>query len=397
MLNLSKTFAKYALIAMFWFIPTVPLYLLLFSTYPNYILAGQHNKMFEQARRVADDVINDFSGQSKVNRDEIFLNISTIALTKEYCVPPHISHPYIQVQSPENLPETAYFQKPYKPVVYHTTMVPDPYTTYAPLPGKIEGYVFHNRQQFRYPIDLEKKKKNEIRIFITGASVAWGCNATDTTFTIAGSMERELHNRYPGRDIKVITAAAGGWTSTQERIWIFNRITEYEPDMIIHYSGVNDALYGGDGKEDLFNRYYSDAKYYHYAIAGYEFYNRGAVMAGLALKDTAEKYKSTDFPRKTLKNVTIINAFLKRMNIPYIYVLQPLRKDARDSISDYYEALAREMCILARKDGFLFVDHSRFLDQKTGLFTDPTHLGDRGYQMVAADLLERIDLRLIIK
>ncbi len=393
-----KKIVMWLLLSALWVPPAFLLYLILFSVYPDYILAAHHSREYLAARHAAGQFISRISGQDKKNPNAIFLNVSTIEVSKDYGLPPAITHPIIQEQFPAYLPETAYFKKPTKPVVYHTTMVPDPYTTYAPLPGKIEGYVFHNRQQFRYPVDLEKKKKKEIRIFVTGGSVAWGCNATDTTATIAGFMEAELRQRHPGLDIKVITAAAGSWTTTQERIWIFNRITEYEPDMIIQYSGVNDILYAGpQQQEDLYNRYYSDGKYYRYAIAGYEYYNRGAALSRLALKDTGDTYRATDFPRKTLKNITIINSYLKTVQIPYLYVLQPFRKDEREKRSQLFDILGHGIGSLARKEGFSFIDHSRIFDQNPGLFTDPTHLGDRGNQLVASDLLGKIEVRHLLR
>jgi lysophospholipase L1-like esterase len=389
---------KLLILFLLWLLPGVLLYIFIFSVYPNYILAGHHNQLFIKLKHNADILTSTMTGQNKKNKNEISLNMSKIELSSTFGTPPIIPHPFIEEQLPEKLPETAYFTKQTKPVLYHPAMIPDPFTTYAPLPGRIEGYVYHNRQQFRYPVDLDKKKKNELRIFITGASAAWGCNATDTAATIAGYMEAELRKRHPGRDIKVITAAAGAWTSTQERIWIFNRITEYEPDMIIQYSGVNDIFFGGPpNKEDLYNRYYSDGKYYQHAIAGYEYYNRGETISSLVLKDHGDTWKPTDFPRKTLKNITITNLYLKKAKIPYVYVFQAFRKNEREKLVQYFDVLGHGLSVLAREEGFSFIDDSRILDQTPGMFTDATHLGDRGNQFIAFDLLSKIDLESLIR
>jgi hypothetical protein len=330
----------------------------------------------------------------------ILLNGTNVALKEDSGLPPKVFQPLLAASQPNELPEAAYFKKPTKPVVWHPVMIPDPFTTYAPLPGKIAGLLFHNKQQFRYPTDLGKKKSNEIRIFITGGSVAWGNSATDIESTIAGFLEKGLRKKYPGLDIKVITAAAGGWTSTQERIWIFNRITEYEPDLIISYSGFNDFFETYLRKYDLFDNYVVEGRYFREAIKGYDYYNRGAAISMLGYNDTGSRFDSSDFPRKTLKNSKIINSYLKSISIPYIYVLQPvnkykIKKQTKEGtdILDNYKYLGREMANQAKLEGYQFFDHSTLLDTMPELFLDTAHVGDRGNQIIANDLLDRLNLR----
>jgi hypothetical protein len=387
---------KFLTVATLWIMPACLLFLLLFSVYPNYLL-GHQNKYFIKVRNFADNIAKKIIPHKLDYNSFIILNTTKTALNEDSGLPLKFNQPLIVTVPPDEISTKAYFQKPSKPVVYHTTMIPDPFTTYAPLPGKIGGLVFHNRQQFRYTVDLEKKKNNEIRIFITGGSAAWGSTATATEFTIAGFMQSELSKKYPGLDIKVITAAAGAWTSTQERIWIFNRISEYEPDMIISYSGHNDFYDTYLSKEDLFDRYYVEGKYFRNAIVGYEYYNRGKAISLLGLHDTGTRFSSADFPRKTLKNIEIINSYLQKINVPYVYVLQPVRKDFRQrNYPELYARLGLEMASLGQKDGFGFVDHSDFFDMRPELFTDQCHLGDRGNQMIANDLLAKIDITPII-
>lgn len=385
---------KKLFILILWLAPFSLVFLLLFSIYPNYILAGHHNKLFNQVRRVSDRLISKITPEGKNFNTSILINSVNIASTVDRRLPPTVNHPLIQLRQPESLPESAYFQKPKKPVVALPTMIPNPFTTFAPLPGKIAGLVSHNQAQFRYPMDLEKKKWNEVRIFLTGGSTAWGYSATDVNFTIAGFMEKELREKYPKLDVKVITAAAGAWTSTQERIWIFNRITEYEPDMIVSYSGFNDLNLAYFQSLDLYDMYYETGMYFRYAIQGYEYYNRGEAVSALGIKDNGARFKPSDFPRKTLKNVQIINAYLKAINIPYVYVLQPVYGDKPVEL---YSRLGREMALQAQQNGFLFIDHSELFKRSQELFLDVVHFGDRGYQAIANDLIAKINLDPIIR
>lgn len=387
---------KYLLVMILWTIPVGLLLIFIFSVYPNYILKGHHNNYFIQIRSIADRTVRKILPQKVDYNTSVILNSSNVALKEDSGLPPKVFQPLLVAFQPNEVSETPYFSKPTKQIVFHAAMVPDPYTTYAPLPGKIAGLVFHNKQQFRYPVDLEKKKVNEIRVFIAGGSVAWGSSASDVEFTIAGFMEKELRKKHPELDIKVITAAAGGWTSTQERIWIFNRITEYEPDLIITYSGYNDVetyLH----KDDLFDKYAVEGWYFREAIRGYDYYNRGEAISMLGYKDTGSRFKTSDFPRKSLKNNKIVNSYLKSIFVPYVYVLQPILMQVNQPAYDLYKRLGYDMAIQAEREGYQFIDHSALLVTRPEFFLDSVHPGDRGYQIIANDLLARIDLSLMLR
>jgi hypothetical protein len=374
-------------IAVIWTVPLVLVLLLVFSIYPNYLLRGHHGRVFVQARQLSDSIVQKVLPQKIRSSSSIVLDATSIEPNYDGGVPQRINMPLVVTLQPDQVPQAAYFSAPSKPLMFGPAMIPDPFTTYAPLPGTITGLVSHNRQQFRYPTDLGKKQKNELRIFITGGSVAWGSAASGTEFTIAGAMEKELRKKYPGVDIKVITAAAGGWVSTQERIWIFNRITAFDPDMIISYSGHND-LESYLRKEDLYDRYALEGAYFRYAIQFYDRYNRGEAISMLAINDTGSRFQDNEFPGKTLKNTKIINSYLKSEKIKYVYVLQPVAKKKEFSFFyELYSQLGSELAHQAQRDGYRYIDHSGLLDGRPELLIDFCHPGDRGYQAIADDLV----------
>ncbi|MDH4161410.1 MAG: SGNH/GDSL hydrolase family protein [Nitrospirota bacterium] len=394
---MRRKFIKYALVAALWVPVTLLTGIFIFSVYPSYILRGHHGLLFVRVRAVSDRIA---ARLFELGKDKpLYYSSGTrkIHIYEENPLPEKTNHPLMVVRFPEELPAALYFEKPTRPVVVHTTMVPDPFTTYAPAAGDINGLVFHNYQQFRYPDDLGRKKENEVRVFLTGGSTAWGAFATDTDHTIAGYLQQALRERYEGADIKVITAAAGGWTSTQERTWIFNRITEYEPDMIISYSGHNDLFQVHLRKTDLLNQYDVDGEYFLYAIEEYELFNHGRDMFDLIMTKAGENFQASDYPRKALKNIRIVSSYLKAREIPYAYVLQPVREQERSKVSPLYASLAHGAGGLSEQEEFTFIDHSRLFDARPELFYDRCHLGDRGNKLIAEDLLSRIDWDRIIR
>jgi lysophospholipase L1-like esterase len=389
---------KWAFLVVIWTVPIVLASLFVFSIYPNYLLRGHHGRLFVQTRRLSDTVLQKILPQKTTVSSSIVLDSKIIEPKDDGGLPQKVNQPLIVTLQPEQVPKSAYFSELRQPILFSPPMIPDPHTNFAPLPGTISGLGSHNRQQFRYPVDLDAKKRNEIRIFITGGSVAWGSAATGTESTIAGFMEKELRKKYPGIEIKVITAAAVGWVSTQERIWIFNRITEFEPDVIISYSGHND-LESYLLKEDLYERYAYEGNYFRHAIQLYDQYNRGETISLLGFDDIGSRFNQADYPRKTLKNVKIINSYLRAMKIKYVYVLQPVAKkkeflQKREFIwfYDYYNQLGREIARQAESDGFQFIDHSSLFADRPEFLTDFCHPGDRGYQVIASDLVARIKI-----
>ena len=214
----------------------------------------------------------------------------------------------------------AYSQPPRR-YVWHAAMIATPYVMYAPAPGSVEGD-FHNAQQFRHRQDLGPKTADEIRIFVTGGSTAWGAGSPGIDTTIAAFLAAGIKAASKPFTFRVVNAAAGGWTTTDERTWILNRITEFEPDLIVSYSGHNDIA----ENRDILNLVHNDAGYYFHAIREYDRFNTRSRPFDIAPDQSRRWYDHLDFPRKTLKNVQIITAYLNTIDVPYVFALQPFNK-----------------------------------------------------------------------
>lgn len=307
-------------------------------------------------------------------------------------LPRKVNLPITHKIVPDNL--NAYSKKIRKEYVGQACVVFTPYVHYAPAPGYVGG-AFHNIQQFRYPQDLTKKLENEIRIFITGGSVAWGFLAPDDKSTISGFLEDELKKiKFGNFTYKVINAAYNGFTTTDERIWIFNRITEFEPDIIISFSGFNDIYYVYHVSQDLFNSLHNEGSYFFCLVQEYEYFNN----RGLAVKLTPDFsklfYSPSDFPRKTIKNIHIISSYLNSIGVKYVFVLQPFNSKNPPEVIEMAKILEENLKENSAKIGFKFISYLDLFKNREDLFLDLCHFGDIGYKIIAENLAK--DLKPII-
>lgn len=353
----------------------------LFSAYPNYIKQAKHGNVFGYGQKFGNEIL-EFLGLDN--------EIDDRWNSEKYIFPKKINQPFLLSFKAEDLPNEIYYNKNIAEYLYHSPMMPDPYTTYALLPGE---YLTANNsiQQFRYNEELLEKDENEFRIFITGGSTAWGALASDNDSTIAGYLEKILNEQFPLKNIKVITAAAGAWNSTQERIWIFNRITEYEPDIIISYSGHNDIFDQKLRHENIYDSYWFDGKYYFNSILQYEGYNRGEKILNYLLKYSSIKQSkhSDDFPKKIVKNYKIVDSYLEKIGCKFIYIFQPIRQKERKSVERLITNLINSFSKLAqRSPNMTVLDHSRIFDGKDHIFYDRCHFGDIGNKIIAYNLIE---------
>ncbi len=128
-------------------------------------------------------------------------------------------------------------------------------TGYSSLPNQKETIFKKNYRQAtdrygfnldgkRHPGDLEKKEKNEFRIFILGGSTVQGEALINKNDPISARLEKKLNeNKVIKKKFFVINAGTSGFMSAQELSLIQNRILyAFKPDLIIVLNGTNDAV-----------------------------------------------------------------------------------------------------------------------------------------------------------
>ena len=128
-------------------------------------------------------------------------------------------------------------------------------TGYYNLPNQSERNLNNNYSQAtdsygfnldgkRHAKNLEKKEKNEIRIFIVGGSTVQGRTLLDKNDPISARLEKKLNeNKITKKNFFVINAGTTSFISAQELSLIQNRIIyALKPDLIIVLNGTNDSI-----------------------------------------------------------------------------------------------------------------------------------------------------------
>ena len=315
------------------------------------------------------------------------------------------------------------------------------YQVYTPLENhKGKGY-FTNSAGFRHDEDIPLKKPDgELRIFITGGSTAWGFGASQENMysTIA---ENILQERFPDIKIRVINAGVGAYLSTHERILILNKIYEYEPDILVMFTGWNDgyAAYRGtrvlDDRWDYLNAgqalaenfsnvaKYEDLnviekldapEYEDYTIKLQHIIEKVLYKLNNPSDNIKEKIKQIKIePEYVVKdlanNLTTISDLSKRQGFSLVFYLQPslynTRKDLSESESfiieedkknlvlfpelhsEIYDLYRKELPIVAQKEDFIFIDSDVAISGETKtVFVDPVHVGGRGNRLLGEHL-----------
>jgi lysophospholipase L1-like esterase len=314
--------------------------------------------------------------------------------------------------------------------------MPTPFVGYAPQPG--DGVCGHiNSLQFRCDHELARPKPAGVcRVFVVGGSTAFGAGASSTKRTVAGYLEQHLRNRWEDvrrlaprqpatsdavehnrlrrfletirrcHTVEVITAAASGWTSTHERILIENRLAELEPDLVISLSGHNDAFFGSFDKNILWTRAFQDD--YYFLLAN------SLLSCNFDLPfppDDPGKEPRVDaevMARRLLHNVRLAQAALEPTGACYVWALQPIIAATRKPLTPREQAMAkrarqdrllsvyaqmRETLATFESAGFAYLDLTDafdHLDEQTDVFVDGCHFGDRGHDLIARALADRI-------
>ena len=285
--------------------------------------------------------------------------------------------------------------------------MPVPFVGFAPRPGPMaSGYI--NSMHFRYNRELDRPKPVGVfRIFIVGASTAFGAGASSNDTTIGGFLERYLNQAAPGGvRFEVITAATSAWTTTHERILIENRLVELEPDLIISFSGHNDAHWGSSDFNIMWFRAYQDDYFFLLANSllacnfGDEF---PADPPG-----TGEPISIAQSVDRLIRNVTLAHHALQRHGTEYCFALQPIMAltnkpltERERRMSEYvdqrgligrYRHYDKALSKLQRPR-FHYWNLTGVFDSRPAtedVFIDGCHFGDRGYDLIARELKTRL-------
>lgn len=301
---------------------------------------------------------------------------------------------------------------------------PHPFLLYAPRPSQSLSTIHINARGLRGP---EWRSGAEVRhIVVLGGSAVYGSGALDDARTIPGYLGQLIREQYPSRSIEVINAGVDGYTSTQERILLEERLLEVA-DCVVIFDGINDiysaTVFDGDrvGFPAEFAEYEQRIRHpvasslHRFLIRSMAYEKVGrrlGVLAGRARRRSrGPQALEEDLQRMRdhyVRNLRLLRAVTKGRRVPMLVCLQPtILRDRkalapserlirqREAAWGYkvddpvwlmeraYALLLAEAPALAR-EGIQFVDFSDvFSEQQEAIYIDPVHFSDRGHRLVA--------------
>ncbi len=125
---------------------------------------------------------------------------------------------------------------------YFVTYKPHPYTAYTLREGTTleDGEPIHTDDGFRAPAMPLKKRSGAFRIALLGGSTTYDVNLPFLK-TCAAYLEEFLQRGFPDKEIEVLNAGVGGYTSAESFARFHFNVLDYDPDMVIMYHAINDV------------------------------------------------------------------------------------------------------------------------------------------------------------
>jgi lysophospholipase L1-like esterase len=105
-----------------------------------------------------------------------------------------------------------------------------------------QGFFSTGENHFFYE---KTKPHNVYRIMVLGGSTVMGQGAVTPKDNLPANIKSLLPST-SGRNIEVINAGRGGYTSGQELLYLMSEVVYFSPDLVIVYDGWNDALYNNE-------------------------------------------------------------------------------------------------------------------------------------------------------
>lgn len=294
-------------------------------------------------------------------------------------------------------------------VIWAVPTVMTPFVGYAPAPGQqhnayIDAHQFRGRRVLETP-----KPAGVIRIFLTGASVAFSAGAPSDERTIGGYLQKLLDSRAAetGDRYEVFAFATPAWSSTHERIAIENRLSDLQPDLVISLTGVADALYGERGQNVLWARALTDQYYW-------DLVNIALTRSGFPPMADVQDASTTSVPPEQVaarlrKNILLASGALSMADARYHVFLQPAivttgkrlgPRETKWTRSGYFRDPAYYRQCYGKIDELLrssplpsnvaYTNLSGIFDElpeEQDVFLDSYHFGDRGNDQIATAIV----------
>jgi len=285
-------------------------------------------------------------------------------------------------------------------------------------------HIVPNQYKFTMNINSDGFRGDEInhntdtyRIFFTGGSTAFGFGSTSDKTTIPGFLQEYFDNEFAYLNVEIINAGINGAKSYEEILLIKEKLIEYDPDLIISYTGVNDS--GGYAREIIFDKAEDNSSQNLFKFASYPWYRTPFVINNMLSENyvnpNGEKIlelSSEEIQKNSVlfkKNWTQSCVFLEDNQITSVLILQP-SLITKTTLSDFEKNIGPD--VEYRKqylENFSndleslneYCNHTldlRYAINNTSQTTyyDNVHMNDLGNQIVSKRIYEKI-LPIIIE
>lgn len=258
------------------------------------------------------------------------------------------------------------------------------------------------------------KPDRTVRIFITGGSTAWGSGASSQKNTISYLLEQILNERVShltGYRYEIINTAFPGWSSTQEKLLIQQRLVDMYPDVVLMFSGSNDVHLERASRDVRWSFGLMDQNYMMLLNELYK--SSGHSEQTFALPATSHPAECSELAVVTARNVEEAVFATDRVKARLIFALQPNVVSTGKTLSKRERQLPEvrnraywNACYQALRDNlgrisarnYQLLDLSRSfagIDEDTEVFVDSYHFADLGNRVIAQSLADQIDWKSI--
>lgn len=270
-----------------------------------------------------------------------------------------------------------------------------------------------NGEGFRGP-EITREKPNDVyRIFVIGGSTAFAGSSDDAT--IAGYLQKEFENKEMGKNVEVINAGIINAFSFTETQYVKNRLLNYDPDLLIVYTGINDFLKPYDQHNNVWSDSVFKEKIATVVRQNYAIWNTPVVIRYLLevqIPDQINKGQVIPFDDSNMAEKvelwksrwTDICELGRTEGFDTLIVLQPMLGTSNYELTKheqelliqidkpkYLESYQMFAAVLEEMKSYCIntVDFRTIFDGMKGpLYYDKYHVGDEGNQIIAQKLYE---------
>ncbi len=238
-----------------------------------------------------------------------------------------------------------------------------------------------------------KKPENTFRIICIGDSITQG-DAQEKGLlpreqTYVYKLEQRLAEEFKGKNIEVINAASGGYSSLQGLRYLEKKLWKYEPDLVISWFGINDYFYSlfySDKQQKIPAVNTAKAKKLLQKSKLYLFLKNFFFIRD-ALKNPVVRVPPDDFYDNCEQMVQIA-----KENDFEIVFIAPFQAVLDNNIVEYLQGYPEKLEALSRKYGTKVLYLKRYLDghDLKKIYVDICHLNNEGNDIVAKAVFESL-------